>query len=53
MLKRFKTKETGMTKTLTRTALIIALAALSACATVQGMGEDLSSAGTSLSKSAS
>jgi predicted small secreted protein len=51
VLKRLKTKDMNMTKVLTRTALIITLAALGACGTIGGIGDDLSSAGRSISKS--
>jgi predicted small secreted protein len=42
-----------MTRTLTRIAMIAALTALAACATVDGMGTDISKAGKAISKSAS
>jgi len=42
-----------MTRTVTRITLILALAVLSACATVNGMGKDISTAGKAISKSAS
>lgn len=42
-----------MIRTLTRSAIIIALTALAACSTVDGMGKDLSKAGNAISQSAS
>jgi predicted small secreted protein len=42
-----------MTRTLNRITVIIALTALTACATVDGMGTDISKAGKAISKSAS
>jgi predicted small secreted protein len=42
-----------MTRTVTRIAVIITLTALTACATISGMGKDLSNAGKAISKSAS
>lgn len=42
-----------MTRKLSHIAIIITLAALSACATVDGVGKDLSTAGKAISKSAS
>ena len=42
-----------MTSTLNRITVIIALTALTACATVDGMGTDISKAGKAISKSAS
>jgi predicted small secreted protein len=41
-----------MTRTLTRITVIIALTALAACATVNGVGTDLTKAGKAISKSA-
>ncbi len=37
---------------MTRIAIILSLVALSACATVNGVGKDLSNAGKAISKSA-
>ncbi len=42
-----------MTRTAIHITLILALGALSACATVDGMGKDISTAGKAISKSAS
>jgi predicted small secreted protein len=44
--------ELTMTKTLTRTFAILALIALSACATVQGIGTDLGNAGDAIADAA-
>ena len=41
-----------MTHKLTRIAVIITLTALTACATVKGVGTDISNAGKAISKSA-
>ena len=44
--------EVAMTRTLTRALIVIALTALAACNTVEGIGQDLGKAGNAIADAA-